>query len=101
MGLHRYNAFVPLLINNLSVCVGNVADEVLVEVTRQFKEVKGLLKATRIWLWQIYCNLNALSERVIHSVLAALTPYSQTITWLWNTLTGSAVSGFMIGNNSV
>jgi len=97
-------AMLPFLFSSMTIlAVGNAAGEVVVEVRRQFKEIKGLMegKAEPDYSKCIAISTHsALKEMVAPGVLAVVSPLLVGLVLgpgaLGGLLAGSVVSGFML-----
>ncbi|MDD3246084.1 MAG: sodium-translocating pyrophosphatase [Methanosarcina sp.] len=97
-------AMLPFLFSSMTIlAVGNAAGEVVVEVRRQFKEIKGLMegKADPDYSKCIAISTHsALKEMVAPGVLAVVSPLLVGLVLgpgaLGGLLAGSVVSGFML-----
>ncbi|KKG14352.1 potassium transporter [Methanosarcina sp. 2.H.T.1A.6] len=97
-------AMLPFLFSSMTIlAVGNAAGEVVVEVRRQFKEIKGLMegKADPDYSKCIAISTHsALKEMVAPGVLAVVAPLLVGLVLgpgaLGGLLAGSVVSGFML-----
>jgi len=97
-------AMLPFLFSSMTIlAVGNAAGEVVVEVRRQFKEIKGLMegKADPDYSKCIAISTHsALKEMIAPGVLAVISPLIVGLVLgpgaLGGLLAGSVVSGFML-----
>ena len=97
-------AMLPFLFSSMTIlAVGNAAGEVVVEVRRQFKEIKGLMegKADPDYSKCIAISTHsALKEMIAPGVLAVISPLVVGLVLgpgaLGGLLAGSVVSGFML-----
>ncbi|MDI9394877.1 MAG: sodium-translocating pyrophosphatase [Euryarchaeota archaeon] len=97
-------AMLPFLFSSMTIlAVGNAAGKVVVEVRRQFREIKGLMegKADPDYSKCIAISTNsALKEMVLPGILAVISPILIGLLLgagaLGGLLAGSVVSGFML-----